>query len=232
MGNVVRMARYDRAANVAAAVPSPLTLNNGKPLQWHRLDDGVMGGQSETVHSSSLDGRDGIHFSGRINTNGGGFASIRAPFENGLSPDTEALRIKFRGDGKKYKVLLSDGGSSGPWGGSPSWQADLPTRKLGPNEAAQIETLRLDSFIPSFGGRSALKEEDRMKYTFDGSEMRQVGLMLSLRLSNGSPNPKETFGEGIFEFSLFVESIETVSPNSESDIDDDGAKGTAKSDEL
>jgi hypothetical protein len=38
--------------------------------------------------------------------------------------------------------------------------------------------------------------------------MKQLGLMLSLRLSDGSPNPKETFGEGIFDFSLFVESIE------------------------
>lgn len=232
MGNVVRMARYDRAANVAAAIPSPLTLN-GKPLEWHRLDDGVMGGQSETVHSSSLDGRGGIHFTGHINTDGGGFASIRAPFENGLSPNTKALRINFRGDGKTYKVLLSDGGSSGPWGGSPSWQVDLPTRKLSSNEAAQVETLPLDSFIPSFGGRSVLREEASSRYTFDGSEMRQLGLMLSLRLSDGSPNPKETFGEGIFEFSLFVESIEAISSKSEtSDDDDDNAEETAKGDEL
>lgn len=230
MGNVVRMARYDRAANVASAVPSSLTLNGNKPLEWHRLDDGVMGGKSETVHSTSLDGRDGIHFTGHINTSGGGFASIRAPFENGLLADTTALRIKFRGDGKKYKVLLSDGQPSGPWGGSPSWQVDLPTRKLSSNEAAQVETLPLDSFIPSFGGRSALKKEERSKFTFDGSEMKQLGLMLSLRLSDGSPNPKETFGEGIFEFSLFVESIETISSKTETGHDD--SRETCKGDHL
>jgi len=40
--------------------------------------------------------------------------------------------------------------------------------------------------------------------------MRQIGLMLSLKLSDGSANPKESFGEGIFPFSLIVESLEIV----------------------
>jgi hypothetical protein len=208
MGNILRMASYDRAANVAAAIPSPITLN-GTPLHWHRLDDGVMGGRSETLHQV---GNSGIHFAGIINTVGGGFASVRAPFDGGLPSDTNSLRIKFRGDGKTYKVLLSDGGSSGPWGGSPSWQVDLPTKKLnGSDEESQIKTISYASFVPSFGGRSTLSKEERSKYTFDGSEMKQLGLMISLQLSDGSPNPKETFGEGSFDFSLFVESIETVS---------------------
>ena len=211
MGNVMRMARYDRAANVAAAIPSPLTLGETQLGGWHRLDDGVMGGRSETAHAAiEVAGRPGIHFAGTINTNGGGFASIRAPFEaGGLSGDTPSLRIKFRGDGRTYKVLLSDGGSSGPMGGSPSWQVDLPTKKLGPEDEAQIATLPLESFVPSFGGRAALKKGERSKFQFHASEMKQLGLMLSLRLSDGSPNPKETFGEGEFDFSLFVESIET-----------------------
>jgi hypothetical protein len=40
--------------------------------------------------------------------------------------------------------------------------------------------------------------------------MMQIGLMLSLYLSDGRPNPKETFGEGVFPFSLHVKSIEPV----------------------
>ena len=147
------MARYDRAANVAAAIPSPLTFGETR-LNWHRLDDGVMGGRSETTHAAiEVAGRPGIHFAGTINTNGGGFASIRAPFEaGGLSGDISSLRIKFRfrGDGRTYKVLLSDGGSSGPMGGSPSWQVDLPTKKLGPEDEAQVATLPLESFVPSY----------------------------------------------------------------------------------
>ena len=214
MGNVIRMARYDRAANVAAAIPSPLTLGNTQLGGWHRLDDGVMGGKSETAHAVvEVAGRPGIHFSGTINTNGGGFASIRSPFEaGGLTEDIASLRIKFRGDGRTYKVLLSDGGSSGPMGGSPSWQVDLPTRKLSPEDKAQVATLPLNSFVPSFGGRASQKKEYRegSKYQFHASDMKQLGLMLSLRLSDGSPNPKETFGEGVFDFALFVEAIETI----------------------
>ena len=44
----------------------------GHTLKWHRLDDGVMGGQSETLHASSTD-TDELHFTGQINTQGGGF---------------------------------------------------------------------------------------------------------------------------------------------------------------
>ena len=44
----------------------------GHTLKWHRLVDGVMGGQSETLHASSTD-TDELHFTGQINTQGGGF---------------------------------------------------------------------------------------------------------------------------------------------------------------
>jgi len=207
MGNIVRMARYDRAGNVAAAIPA-LHLNNTS-LAWHRLDDGVMGGMSETLHSSGLDGKDGICFAGKINTTGGGFASIRSPIER-LPAEMTGLRIKFRGDGRTYKVLLSDGKSSGPRGGSPSWQVDLPTKKLDAMEKSQVADLPLSSFLPSFGGRPSLSPEGHSKYGINANQIRQIGLMLSLKLSDGSPNPPETFGKGEFGFSLFVESIETI----------------------
>ena len=38
-----------------------------------------------------------------------------------------------------------------------------------------------------------------------------MGFMLSLKLSNGSSNPVETFGSGIFPFSLTIRSIDIVS---------------------
>lgn len=220
MGNVVRMVKYDRAANVANAV-SALSFHDA-PLKWHRLDDGVMGGRSETTHVSTMNGVDGVHFMGSISTEGGGFTSIRAPLEKGLPPDITALRLKFRGDGRTYKCLLSDGTSSGgPMGRSPSWQADLPTKKLGPDDDAEVATLTFGSFVPSFGGSSA-SSPSRDQYQFDAAEMREVGLMLSLRMSDGRPTPPETFGEGIFSFSLFVESIEPIFDEGEKKSGDDG----------
>ena len=232
MGNVNRIITYDRAANIANAIQA-LELD-GTLLKWHRLDDGVMGGRSETLLSSHsklilpMTGQQltGLHFKGYINTNGGGFTSIRAPFDPTiLFPESEsmilnnhdlALRLTFRGDGKTYKVLLSDGTSSF-MSGTPSWQVDLPTRILSDTEPSQSSTLTLDQFQPAFAGGPARtrlsKEEMRLKYKLDPRQMKELGIMLSLKLSDGSPNPKETYGEGIFDFSLFVESIELIVSN-------------------
>ena len=120
-------------------------------LHWHRLDDGVMGGQSETLHTSTDAGE--LIFKGQINTNGGGFTSIRSPIEGGLASDTTAIRVSYIGDGKTYKVLLSEGNKSafGPSRRSPSWQTDLPTKNDGSEETTIIS---FDSLVPSLqGGR-------------------------------------------------------------------------------
>lgn len=203
MGQAVRIIKYDRAANEAAAL-STLTWA-GAPLKWHRLDDGVMGGQSETAHKVD-DG--GLVFEGTINTAGGGFCSVRAPIPHNIPKDSDAIRLVYRGDGKTYKLLLSDGNAStgSPFAKTPSWQADIPTQD---SQEWQTRTIPFTSLLPAFGGRA--EKDDYAGYKFHPSEMRQVGFMLSLRLSDGSPNPKETFGEGIFPFALHVKSIEPVS---------------------
>lgn len=48
------------------------------------------------------------------------------------------------------------------------------------------------------------------QHKLDVSEMKEMGFMLSLKLSHGRPNPVETFGEGIFSFSLQIQSIEPI----------------------
>eukprot|EP00578_Thalassiosira_sp_NH16_P022971 CAMPEP_0181085422 /NCGR_PEP_ID=MMETSP1071-20121207/5222_1 /TAXON_ID=35127 /ORGANISM="Thalassiosira sp., Strain NH16" /LENGTH=205 /DNA_ID=CAMNT_0023167225 /DNA_START=57 /DNA_END=674 /DNA_ORIENTATION=+ len=199
MGQIIRAARYDRGANERNAVPTLEFLGN--ELNWHRLDDGVMGGQSETVHSCTNTGE--LDFSGHINTQGGGFCSIRSPIGGGLPSDSAAIRVCYLGDGKTYKVLFSDGNKSafGPSRRSPSWQSDLPTRK-GVEDTAII---RLDALVPSLQG--GLMETD---LKLDPSQVKELGFMLSLKLSNGESNPVETFGSGIFPFSLKIRSIDSV----------------------
>lgn len=214
---------YDRKANEANAKLALSLL--GDDLSWFRLDDGVMGGRSETLHGNES-GK--LHFTGTINTDGGGFCSIRARIPKGVlekstnkatgdeshdkscSSRTKGIRLTLRGDGKTYKLLLSDGERSagGPTSRSPSWQVDIPTKK---NKRETI-TVPVDAFQPAFGGRPSSRpsKEDMAKFRLDLAAIQEIGLMLSLRLSDGSPNPKETFGEGIFPFSLLVESIEIV----------------------
>lgn len=206
MGQAVRIIQYDREENERNAIPA-LTIDllnqEAAPLKWHRLDDGVMGGQSESLHTCMEDGS--LHFTGQINTNGGGFCSIRSPLPEGLPKDTSAIRLRFKGDGKTYKMLLSDGNRStfGPSKRSPSWQCDIPTKKS--NESQEI-VIPFAALKPSWGPRPVSSDT----VEFDASAMREIGFMLSLQLSDGSSNPKKTFGSGIFPFSFQISSIRPV----------------------
>jgi hypothetical protein len=88
---------------------------------------------------------------------------------------------------------------------TPLWEANLPT-KAGNMEEVSVS---LASFIPSFMAKQLLLEE-KAKYSMNPSQMSKIGFMLSSRLADGSPNPVETYGKGVFDFSLFVESLEAV----------------------
>lgn len=206
MGQVMRIMSYDRAGNEKAAIP--VLQIAGHSCQWFRLDDGVMGGQSETLHED----QDGIlHFTGTINTNGGGFTSIRSKIPAGSLKGKQAVQLSFRGDGKTYKLMMTDGHPStgGPWGRTPSWQADLPTKSgLGDGEW-QETTISLSSMLPSFGGAPS-KRPTTEGHALEPAKMTELGLMLSLKRANGDSNPPETFGQGIFPFSLRVKSIQIV----------------------
>lgn len=166
------------------------------------MDDPVMGGQSNTDHVLE---NGYLNFKGNINTNGGGFASIRSAIPDGIDlTSAQGIRLRVNGDGKTYKFFMTDGSSGGPMSRNPSWQMDVPTASS--NDWQDVE-IPFDKLLPSFGPRTP---SDASQYKFDSKEMKEMGLMLSLKLSDGSPNPKETFGDGIFPFSLKVESIESV----------------------
>lgn len=94
MGQVIRMMNYDRAGNMASAVSTKLSLNDAK-LVFHKLDDGVMGGRSNTSQEM-INTINGILFTGTIDTNGGGFTSIRSPINNGLPADAKGIKLKVR----------------------------------------------------------------------------------------------------------------------------------------
>jgi hypothetical protein len=161
-----------------------------------------------------------LHFKGIINTNGGGFASIRAKLPpNGLLLSTktntllQGIKVRYRGDGKTYKVLLGTGERGGPFSKTPNWQHDLPTTKTTEEEEDKEKWeevfLPFTAFQASFGGgpKRQPTDEGRKQYVFDPTTIQEIGFMLSLKLSNGTPNPETTFGTGVFPFSLHVQSI-------------------------
>lgn len=223
----MRVVQYDRANNERSAIAALQFLNvnenHSSLLEWFRLDDGVMGGQSETRHhvddTATPATSSPLHFTGMINTNGGGFASIRCK----ISPDLAAslaekcrgIQLQVRGDGKTYKFLLSDGTGAGPFSRKPSWQFDVPTENRTDQQhedSWQEVIIPFDQLLPSFAGgpRAQPSDVEQRQHRFDASAMREMGLMLSLKRADGSPNSKETFGEGIFPFQLIVKSIEAV----------------------
>ena len=70
---------------------------------WEIVNDTVMGGRSESGFAIE-NGQ--LRFSGTLNTNGGGFASIRSgPLQRNLSAYS-IVRLRVLGDGRPYRLRL------------------------------------------------------------------------------------------------------------------------------
>ena len=204
MGQILRSMMYDR--NSKDAVPA--LAMGGTPLTWAPLDDGVMGGKSKTSLAANNKSDDNtLQFEGTIDTKASvGWASVRASLPpGGLLETTKALRVTVVGDGKTYKVVLMDSDHEKSKDASPIWEADLPTTA----SVKETKTLPLQVFTPSYMARQ-LSAVEKEKYPFDPTKVTKIGFMLSSWLSNGTPNPTETYGQGVFKFSLQVQDIATV----------------------
>lgn len=84
-----------------------LTFNNPDEQQrWYAVDDGVMGGVSQSGFSI-IEGEGRFH--GEVSLeNGGGFASVRREpheFESSLA-DAQGIALTVRGDGRTYQLRL------------------------------------------------------------------------------------------------------------------------------
>lgn len=80
--------------------------NPNEQQRWYAVDDGVMGGVSQSTFSVV----DGIgRFHGEVSLeNGGGFASVRRE-PNGFEPtlaDAQGIALTVRGDGRTYQLRL------------------------------------------------------------------------------------------------------------------------------
>jgi len=71
--------------------------------RWEVVNDGVMGGLSKG-HIEQVD--DALSFTGNINTNGGGFTSLRRSVPEGAMAGARTLRIVYSGDARTYEVTL------------------------------------------------------------------------------------------------------------------------------
>ncbi len=75
----------------------------GAVTAWRAVNDNVMGGRSRGGPGY---GDGALVFSGSIDTDGGGFSSIRAPLEPGVLAGTSSLKLRVRPDDRSYRVTL------------------------------------------------------------------------------------------------------------------------------
>ena len=112
-------------------------------LGWYIQNDNVMGGQSQGRFEIVSDE---LIFSGNTNTDGGGFSSIRThPLQLNLS-DRSGIRVKVKGDGRRYTWHLQ---TDARWRGrSVNYWADFNTSA---DEVVSVD-IPFTSFVPQFRG--------------------------------------------------------------------------------
>ncbi|MEM8768139.1 MAG: CIA30 family protein [Pseudomonadota bacterium] len=129
---------------------------------WQIVNDTIMGGRSDS-RFQVVDGV--LKFSGTLNTNGGGFASVRSGTIAAAGTTQNAMRARVRGDGRPYQLRLYAEGS------------DVSYRAIFPTEAGRWQTIELPLavFQASFRGRLL----DRPP--IDASAINGVGILLADR---------------------------------------------------
>lgn len=120
--------------------------NRSEMNLWRAVNDGVMGGRS----SGGPDFQNGqLIFSGNINTNGGGFSSIRRSVQNGAMTGAKSVTLRVKSDGRAYRLRFRTDVS---WRGRRiAFQKPIPVTQSGEWETV---TVTLDSMRASLFGRS------------------------------------------------------------------------------
>ena len=113
---------------------------------WYSVNDGVMGGVSESALTATRNGS--AVFSGVVRfENNGGFATVQTDFNPARSMQAyDGLKLQVRGDGKKYGVYLRNDNRS------VLYQATFTTQK------DTWEEIRLpwSAFVPTRFGRTVV----------------------------------------------------------------------------
>ena len=124
-------------------LPATSSASLDSDLGWYVVNDNVMGGRSEGGFEQQADE---LVFTGRTNTNGGGFSSIRTkPLQLDLS-NSSGVQLSVKGDGRRYTWQLT---STARWRGRQiSYWADFETV----NGEWHTVNIPFASFVPRFRG--------------------------------------------------------------------------------
>ncbi len=134
-------------------------------LEWYIVNDGVMGGLSESSMESNKDGH-GV-FSGDVSLeNNGGFASVRAMVPRNDYSVHQKIVLRVKGDGKEYQFRIrTNEGFDGV-----SYRAKFSTQA---GEWQDI-VFSADDFTPVWRGRVVENYP-----AFDFANMKQIGFLIA-----------------------------------------------------
>jgi NADH dehydrogenase [ubiquinone] 1 alpha subcomplex assembly factor 1 len=118
---------------------------------WMVVNDNVMGGRS-AGELQILDGT--LVFRGSLNTNGGGFASIRSRGLSASLADFQGIALRVRGDGRTYSCDLRATSRMGAR--EATWKAAFATV---PDRWIDVQ-LPFAAFVPTWRGRQLDPETD------------------------------------------------------------------------
>lgn len=133
--------------------------------QWRAVNDGVMGGLSsggprfENGH---------MVFEGVINTNGGGFSSVRTPLDLGELAEARGLKLRVKSDGRDYKVTLRT--DVAYRGRLVSFQVPIPQSQKGKWTEVNVS---FDKLSASIFGRPVIGA------AFNPARVRELGIILA-----------------------------------------------------
>jgi len=139
--------------------------DSNNQLAWRIINDGVMGGISTSQMKLLPNGKG--QFSGIVSlANNGGFASTRGILENKPTKSFTKIKIRVKGDGKKYSFRIrTDENFDGV-----SYKMDFTTKIA---EWEEI-TLSLPDFIPTWRGRQLQNIP-----AINATKITQIGFLIS-----------------------------------------------------
>jgi monofunctional biosynthetic peptidoglycan transglycosylase len=132
---------------------------------WYIVNDGVMGGISESQMQIFADGI--ATFSGTVSPdNNGGFASIRAKVNTDSQKEYQGIVMRVKGDGNIYNLRFrTNRGFDGY-----AYQAKFSTKK---DEWMEV-SIPFSDFKPTFRGRM-LSQKPPLYY----SNIEQIGILVA-----------------------------------------------------
>ncbi len=133
--------------------------------QWNVVNDGVMGGISQSNMTLNSDGT--ATFKGEVSLeNNGGFASVRAALKSIPPKEFKGVMVRVKGDGNIYNIRFRTSQNFDGY----AYQAKIKTEK---NDWKEFKILFAD-FIPVYRGYTL-----QNKPPLVSSDIAQIGILIA-----------------------------------------------------